>query len=113
MEFGKIVESLVLEEPLEPLAGSSTDAPNEPLEPLAGSSTDAPNESVDENANAALAMVGKVVSLLQRAQARNKLASALEFLRQRVGLNLPSLGGEMLTQEALDEAEKQMSTEAD
>ena len=71
------------------------------------------NESVDENANAALAMVGKVVSLLQRAQARNKLASALEFLRQRVGLNLPSLGGEMLTQEALDEAEKQMSTEAD
>ena len=99
MEFGKIVESLVLEEPLEPLAGSSTDAPN---------------ESVDENANAALAMVGKVVSLLQRAQARNKLASALEFLRQRVGLNLPpSLGGEMLTQEALDEAEKQMSTEAD
>ena len=77
--------------------------PAEPLEPLAGSSTDAP----------AAALVGKVVSLLQKAKARNKLAPAFEFLRQRVGLHLPSIGGDKLTDYVFEEARKQVSTTAD
>ena len=106
-------------EPLEPLAGSSTDAPSEPPQPLAGSSTDAPFAVVaDEactfsDAPPAVVLVEKVLSLLQRAKARNKLAPAVEFLRQRVGLHLPSLGGQMLTLDAFDEALNTMSTKAD
>ena len=110
---------MVPAEPLEPLAGSSTDAPAEPLEPLASSSTDAPAEPLEPLAGSstdapnALAMVDKVVSLLEKAKARNKLAQATEFLRQRIGHHLPSMGGEMLTEDAFEEAQKRMSTNAD
>ena len=87
--------------------------PAEPLEPLAGSSTDAPAPALVDVEEAKAALVGKVVSLLQKAKARNKLAPAFEFLRQRVGLHLPSLGGETLTGYVFEEARKQVSTTAD
>ena len=87
--------------------------PAEPLEPLAGSSTDAPAAALVDVEEVKAALVGKVVSLLQKAKARNKLAPAFEFLRQRVGLHLPCLGGEMLTDYVFEEARKQVSTTAD
>jgi hypothetical protein len=58
-------------------------------------------------------MVAKVVLLLQRAEKRKRFKEAAEWLKERVGQELPSLGGVALQQEALEEALKLMAEEAD
>ena len=84
------------------------------LEPLAGSSTDVPPPAVVVDALEHLDDDGveKVLGLLKRAKARKRLDPAVEFLRERVGQCLPSLGGMVLSSEAFEEALNQMSTEA-